>query len=78
MNELRQSEPARRKQHCFSLLHDAVRFTEDRLDEMSNDSLLGYITLAAITMKSKVPEFGDIRADLLNLGFNVVPPNMRN
>jgi len=78
MSELGQVEPDRHKQHCFSLLHDAVLFTEDRIDEMSNHSLLGYITIASSTVTTKTPDCRKLRENLQMLGFDVVPRDMLN
>jgi len=75
MNEMRQEEPLRVKQHCFSLLHDAAIWSDSRIDEMSNDSLIGYIQLAAVVVQARDPDFSGVRFELANLGFNTSPLN---
>lgn len=75
MNEMRKDEPVRMKQHCYSLLHDAVLWTGSRLDGMDADSLIGFIQLAALTVQTNVPDLRHLRRELLNLGFSTAPPN---
>lgn len=71
------NEPSKR--HHYSLLHDVVLFTGDRLDEMDPDSLAGYLELAANTMYTQdLMGLGDLRIALIELGFNTVPPGSLN
>lgn len=74
MNEMRQTCTGQ-KRHCFSLLHDAVLFTGSRIDELSTDSLVGYIELAAMTVSYKDVDFLTLRKKLIELGFNTAPVN---
>ena len=69
------TQPIRTKQHCYTLLRDAVVWSDCRIDTMSNESILGFITLAATTVQSNMPELRDIRKNLIVLGFNVSPMN---
>ena len=61
------------KRHFYSLLHDAVRFTGSRIVELDNDSLVGYIELAAIVAGRCDISFMALRARLIELGFNTAP-----
>jgi len=78
VNELRQGGHEPQKDHCFSLLHDAVLFTGDRLDEMDKESLAGYLEIAAFAVHSATPQCRDIRKALVDLGFNTAPVGMLN
>lgn len=65
--------PTRR--HYYSLLYDAVRFTGSRIVELENDSLVGYIELAAMVASGYDISFMDVRKRLIELGFNTAPGN---
>jgi len=75
LGEMSKTQPIRTKQHCYTLLRDAVVWSDCRIDTMSNESILGFITLAATTVQSNMPELRDIRKNLIVLGFNVSPMN---
>jgi hypothetical protein len=75
MNQMREDEVAREKKHCFSLLHDAALWSDGRIDEMSNDSLIGYIQLAAVVVQAREPDLQGVRGELMSLGFNTSPLN---
>lgn len=79
LNEIRNAGQEPAKRHHYSLLADAVRFTGDDLDEMSKDSLAGYIELAANTLHVEAPgNLMEMRTSLAKLGFNTVPPGSLN
>ena len=61
------------KRHFYSLLYDAVRFTGSRIVELDNDSLVGYIELAAIVSGRCDISFMALRSRLIELGFNTSP-----
>ena len=61
------------KRHFYSLLYDAVRFTGARIVELDNDSLVGYIELAAIVAGRCDISFMALRTKLIELGFNTAP-----
>jgi hypothetical protein len=63
------------KRHCYSLLHDAVLFTGPRLEELDNNSLVGFIELAAQTVTCENPIFRKLRDALIQMGFNTAPVN---
>lgn len=63
------------KRHFYSLLYDAVRFTGARIVELDNDSLVGYIELAAIVAGRCDIPFMALRTKLIELGFNTAPPS---
>jgi len=71
----RQCKRDDQKRHCYSLLHDAVLFTGARIDELDNESLVGYIELAASTVNSANPNFRNLRNALIQMGFNTAPVN---
>lgn len=76
INELRQAcRPGDGKRHFYSLLYDAVRFTADRMDQLDNVALVGYIELAAIVMGRCDVNFLALRTKLTELGFNTAPPS---
>jgi len=75
LGEMAKVQPIRMKQHCYTLLRDSVVWSNMRIDSMDNESLIGFITLAATTVQSNVPDLVDIRRNLVNLGFNTVPLN---
>jgi hypothetical protein len=75
LGEMAKTQPVRMKQHCYTLLRDSVLWSDLRIDSMDNESLIGFITLAAVTVQSNVPVLTDIRKDLLRLGFNTAPLN---
>ena len=75
MVEKHQEEPSRLKQHCYSLLADAILFTGDRIDDMSDQSMAGYLELASYAVLQGEPDFGKIRSSLIKLGFNTAPLN---
>jgi len=63
------------KRHFYSLLYDAVRFTGARIVELDNDSLVGYIELAALVAGRCDLTFMALRTKLIELGFNTAPPS---
>jgi len=75
MAELRDSATSERKARCFALLHDAVIHTGPRIDTLNNNSLVGYIELAARTVTE--PDMYDlmVRNKLLAMGFSTSPAN---
>jgi hypothetical protein len=75
MAEMRDSTNNQRKQRCFELLHDAVIHTGPRIDDLSHDSLVGFIELAAMTVSE--PDVNDrmLRDKLVAMGFNTAPVN---
>jgi hypothetical protein len=79
LNEIRSAGQEPAKRHHYSLLHDVILFTGDSLDEMSKDSLVGYIELAANALHVDAPtDLGELRMKLIKLGFNTVPPGSLN
>ena len=75
MAEMRDNANSERKQRCFSLLHDAVVHTGPRINDLSHDSLIGYIELAARAVSE--PDVNDrvLRDKLISMGFNTAPVN---
>ena len=75
MAEMRDSAKSERKARCFALLHDAVVHTGPRIDNLNNDSLIGFIELAARTVSE--PDMNDrmLRDKLVAMGFNTAPVN---
>jgi hypothetical protein len=74
MNEMRKAcERDDYRRHYYSLLHDAVLFTGDRIDTLDKASLLGYIELAALVAGNGDIAFMALRARLIELGFNTAP-----
>ena len=75
LGEMSKTQPIRIKQHCYTLLRDAVVWSDSRIDTMNNESIIGFITLAATTVQSNMPELRDVRRNLIALGFNTSPMN---
>lgn len=65
-------EPNRLKQHCMTLMRDAVRWTD--VDQLDNESLLGFMTLATMLVEEdKVNKayYLALRKNLMSLRFQV-------
>lgn len=75
MAEMRDRTNNERKARCFALLHDAVIHTGERVDSLNNDSLIGFLELAARTVTE--PDMNDrvLRDKLIAMGFNTAPVN---
>jgi hypothetical protein len=75
MAEMRDNASSERKARCFGLLHDTIVHTGPRIDNLNNDSLIGFIELAARTVSE--PDINDrmLRDKLMAMGFNTTPVN---
>lgn len=63
------------KRHCYSLLHDAIAFTGNRIHDLEDGSLVGFIELAAAVVIRPDANLLYVRKKLVELGFNTAPAN---
>ena len=69
LSHLKDSAPNNSKRWCFSLLHDALVYSQDKIPTMDPQSLVSFVELTAHSVNNPAPNPQTVQSELVKLGF---------
>jgi len=69
LSHLKDSAPTNNKRWCFSLLHDALVFSQDKIPRMDPHSLVSFVELTSHSVHDPNPNPQAVQNELAKLGF---------